>query len=158
VPRASPSHLQVGPARRHVHLLYVDVPGHHLLACLDGRDRPLGFCAHIRAVNRSGWSSPSRKLPPYSPSSPLPLPFVLSAPLTTLMAARSSLQPAPPLLGLGIRSIRVIRFGLFGFVKFRVLKNKNQNLQNNFKNRIRIDSQFRFGLFVPPNRPKQWRD
>jgi hypothetical protein len=31
------------------------------------------------------------------------------------------------LLGLGIRSIRVIRFGLFGFVKFRVLKNENQN-------------------------------
>jgi hypothetical protein len=32
-------------------------------------------------------------------------------------------------LGLGIRFIRVIRFGLFGFVKFRVLKNENQNLQ-----------------------------
>jgi hypothetical protein len=32
-------------------------------------------------------------------------------------------------LGLGIQSIRVIRFGLFGFVKFRVLKNENQNFQ-----------------------------
>jgi hypothetical protein len=30
-------------------------------------------------------------------------------------------------VGLDIRSIRVIRFGLFGFVKFRVLKNKNWN-------------------------------
>jgi hypothetical protein len=28
-------------------------------------------------------------------------------------------------LGLSIRSIRIIWFDLFGFVKFRVLKNKN---------------------------------
>jgi hypothetical protein len=57
-------------------------------------------------------------------------------------------------LGLGIRSIRVIRFGLFGFVKFRVLKNENRNFQKYFRNRTRIDSQFRFGLFGPPNRPE----
>jgi hypothetical protein len=60
----------------------------------------------------------------------------------------------PPKVGLGIRSIRVIRFGLFGFVKFRVLKNGNRNFQKYFRNRIRIDSQFRFGLFGPPNRPE----
>jgi hypothetical protein len=37
-------------------------------------------------------------------------------------------QGGPPRqVGLGIRSIRVIRFGLFGFVKFRVLKNENRN-------------------------------
>ena len=57
-------------------------------------------------------------------------------------------------VGLGIRSIRVIRFGLFGFVKFRVLKNENRNFQKYFRNRTRIDSQFRFGLFGPPNRPE----
>jgi hypothetical protein len=55
-------------------------------------------------------------------------------------------------IGLGIRSIRVIRFSLFGFLKFQVMKNENQNFQNNFRNRIRIDPQFRFGLFGPPNR------
>jgi hypothetical protein len=33
------------------------------------------------------------------------------------------------MLGLGIRSIRVIRFSLFGFVTFWVLKNENQNFQ-----------------------------
>jgi hypothetical protein len=60
----------------------------------------------------------------------------------------------PPLVGLGIRSIRVIRFGLFGFVKFRVLKSENRNFQKYFRNRTRIDSQFRFGLFSPPNIPK----
>jgi hypothetical protein len=32
-------------------------------------------------------------------------------------------------VGLGIQSIRVICFGLFGFLKFRVLKNENQNFQ-----------------------------
>jgi hypothetical protein len=57
-------------------------------------------------------------------------------------------------LGLGIRSIRVIRFGLFGFVKFWVLKNENRNFQKYFRNRTRIYSQFRFGLFGPPNRPE----
>jgi hypothetical protein len=57
-------------------------------------------------------------------------------------------------LGLGIRSIRVIRFGLFGFVKFRVFKNENRNFQKYFRNRTRIDLQFRFGLFGPPNRPE----
>jgi hypothetical protein len=62
------------------------------------------------------------------------------------------------LVGLGIRSIRVIRFGLFGFVKFRVLKNENRNFQKYFRNRTRIDSQFRFGLFGPPNRPELSRD
>jgi hypothetical protein len=55
-------------------------------------------------------------------------------------------------LGLGIRSIRVIRFYLFGFLKFRVMKNENRNFQNNFRNQTRIDPQFRFGLFGPPNR------
>jgi hypothetical protein len=57
-------------------------------------------------------------------------------------------------IGLGIRSIRVIRFGLFGFVKFRVLKNENRNFQKHLRNRTWIDSQFRFGLFGPPNRPE----
>jgi hypothetical protein len=57
-------------------------------------------------------------------------------------------------VGLGIRSIRVIRFGLFGFMKFQVLKNENQNFQKCFRNRTRIDSQFRFCLFGPPNRPE----
>jgi hypothetical protein len=57
-------------------------------------------------------------------------------------------------LGLGIWSIWVIRFGLFGFVKFRVLKNENRNFEKYFMNRTRIDSQFRFGLFGPPNRPE----
>jgi hypothetical protein len=32
-------------------------------------------------------------------------------------------------VGLCIRSIRVIQFGLFGFVKFWVLKNENRNVQ-----------------------------
>jgi hypothetical protein len=67
-------------------------------------------------------------------------------------------QPRKPFhtveVGLGIRSIRVIRFGLFGFVKFRVLKNENRNFQKYFRNRTQIDSQFRFGLFGPPNRPE----
>jgi hypothetical protein len=53
-----------------------------------------------------------------------------------------------------IRSIGVIRFGLFGFLKFWVLKNENRNFQKYFRNRTRIDSQFRFGLFGPPNRPE----
>jgi hypothetical protein len=65
-----------------------------------------------------------------------------------------NLQPTCPALGLGIRSIRVIRFGLFGFVKFRVLKNENRNFQKYFRNRTQIDSQFRFGLFGSPNRPE----
>jgi hypothetical protein len=55
-------------------------------------------------------------------------------------------------LGLGIRSIRVIWFYLFVFLKFRVMKNENRNFQNNFRNRTRIDPQFRFSLFDPPNR------
>jgi hypothetical protein len=55
-------------------------------------------------------------------------------------------------VGLGIQSIRVIRFYLFGFLKFRVMKNENQKFQNNFRNRTRIDLQFRFGLFGPLNR------
>jgi hypothetical protein len=55
-------------------------------------------------------------------------------------------------IGLGIRSIRVIRFCLFGFLKSRVMKNENRNFQNNFRNRTRINPQFRFGLFGPPNR------
>jgi hypothetical protein len=57
-------------------------------------------------------------------------------------------------VGLGIRFIRVIRFDLFRFLKFRILKNENQNFQNNFRNRTRIDPKFRFGLFGPPNRPE----
>jgi hypothetical protein len=87
-----------GPGVAPCSLLLLDVLGSHLLACLDGRDRPLGFCAHICARNYSGCLSPSRKLPPHSPSSPLPLPSVLSVPLTVLMVVGSSLQPAPPLL------------------------------------------------------------
>jgi hypothetical protein len=67
---------------------------------------------------------------------------------------RKEQEPSPFDVGLGIRSIRVIRFGLFGFVKFRVLKNENRNFQKYFRNRTRIDSQFRFGLFGPPNRPE----
>jgi hypothetical protein len=38
-------------------------------------------------------------------------------------------RTGPSTVGLGIRSIRVIRFGLFGFVKFRVLKNENRNFR-----------------------------
>jgi hypothetical protein len=38
-------------------------------------------------------------------------------------------------VGLGIRSIKVIWFDLFEFVKFRFLKNENQNFQNYFRNR-----------------------
>jgi hypothetical protein len=34
-------------------------------------------------------------------------------------------------IGLGIRSIRVI---LFGFLKFRILKNENRSFQNNLRN------------------------
>jgi hypothetical protein len=37
-------------------------------------------------------------------------------------------------VGLGVRFIRVIRFYLFGFLKFRVMKNENRNFQNNFRN------------------------
>jgi hypothetical protein len=37
-------------------------------------------------------------------------------------------------LGLGIRSIKLIRFGLFEFLKFRVIKDENRNIQNNFRN------------------------
>jgi hypothetical protein len=59
-------------------------------------------------------------------------------------------------VGLSIRSI--IRFGLFGFVKFWGLKNENRNFQNKFRNRTRIDSQFRFGLFGPTNRPEKQRE
>jgi hypothetical protein len=33
-------------------------------------------------------------------------------------------------LGLGIWSIRIIRFGIFGFVIFCVLENENQNFKN----------------------------
>jgi hypothetical protein len=70
----------------------------------------------------------------------------LSHPLQSIAQQRA--------IGLGIRSIRVIRFGLFEFLKFRVLKNENRNFQNNFRNRTRIDPQFRFGLFGSPNRPE----
>jgi hypothetical protein len=62
--------------------------------------------------------------------------------------------PVPQRLGLGIRSIRVIWFYLFEFLKFRIMKNENRNFQNNFRNRTRIDPQFRFDLFGPPNRLK----
>ena len=57
-------------------------------------------------------------------------------------------------VGLCIWSIRVIQFGLFGFVKLWVLKNKNRNIQKYFRNRTQIDSQFWFGLFGPPNIPE----
>jgi hypothetical protein len=80
--------------------------------------------------------------------------------ISQILAAMQQAQqhpppPQPPVqVGLGILSIRVIRFGLFGFVKFRVLKNENRNFQKYFRNRTQIDSQFRFGLFGPPNRPE----
>ena len=51
----------------------------------------------------------------------------------------------------GIRSIRVFRFGLFVFCEFRVSKNENRNFKDKIRNRTRIDRIFRFGLFGPPN-------
>ena len=60
------------------------------------------------------------------------------------------LQPSPR-LGVGIRSIRVFRFGLFGFCEFRVSKNEDRNFKDKIRNRTRIDRIFRFGLFGPPN-------
>ena len=54
-------------------------------------------------------------------------------------------------IGVGIRSIRVFRFGLFGFCEFRVSKNENRNFKDKIRNRTRIDRIFRFGLFGPPN-------
>jgi hypothetical protein len=60
---------------------------------------------------------------PVSPTGPTPVAALSGGP-TGPMAGDAAW------LGLGIRSIRVIRFGIFGFVKFRVLKNENRNFQN----------------------------
>jgi hypothetical protein len=42
-----------------------------------------------------------------------------------VMVAHASTLSLNRLLGLGIRSIMVIQFSLFVFVKFRILKNEN---------------------------------
>jgi hypothetical protein len=74
---------------------------------------------------------------------------VALAPMEGLLLHGSERQDAELAFGM---SSTVIRFDLFGFVKFWVLQNENRNFQKYFRNRIRIDSQFWFGLFSPPNR------
>jgi len=119
---------------------------------------------------RNCWSSPlvlwvvARRLPGEGPHARTGVPCFLSCekcePPLRAMVGRACLPVIPVggqachllvVLGVGIRSIRVFRFGLFGFCEFRVSKNENRNFKDKIRNRTRIDRIFRFGLFGPPN-------